>query len=65
MSTPIDGWAASWLCVIRNDPRGDWIIRGNEAERVGGIFAFEKPRHDNTNLRGSMPPPSPIGIEQP
>lgn len=65
MSTPIDSWVASWLCVIRSQPAGDWIIHGNDAERVGGIFGFENPHHDNSNLRSSTPPPSPIATTDP
>lgn len=33
MTTPINSWVASWLCVHRAQPEGNWIIHGNEAER--------------------------------
>lgn len=36
MSTPINGWVGSWLCVAKAQPQGNWIIIGDEAFRVGG-----------------------------
>jgi hypothetical protein len=51
MVTPIPSWVASWLIVIRNQPAGNWIIRGMEAWRVGGIFRFELTPADNDNGR--------------
>lgn len=51
MTTPIDSWAGSWLCVMRHQPGGDWLILGNDAERVGGVFTIERPTPDNDNSR--------------
>lgn len=50
MTTPIDDWAISWMNTLETLSQNfTWAITGDEAIRVGHVFSFGTPSHDNDN----------------